>query len=82
MTLNVLSPNQHTPLDINGNIMNIKSREVYHPNIPRIMPDQKPRQRLHLNNSLNQLSLHNILRIGFNILPYFNIHVSPKQAII
>lgn len=62
--------------------MNVESRVMYHPIAPINIPAQNPRHRLHLNNSLNQLNLHNKLRIGFNILPYFKIHVSPKQAII
>lgn len=38
-----------------------------------ITPDQKPKQRLHLNNSSNKLSLHSIFLGQFKMDPYFNM---------
>lgn len=50
----------------------------FHP--PITMPHQKPKHKLHLNNSSNSLSLRRKPRGRFRIVPYFNIQCNPTQA--
>lgn len=43
-------------------------------------PDQKPKHKLHENNSFNKLFLHKKFLGTLSIVPYFNMSVSPMQA--
>lgn len=60
---------QHAAL-IKGNSMPVLPGQLIN---EIIIPDQKPKQRLHLNSSSNKLNLHSIFLGQFKMDPYFNM---------